>query len=110
MRLTGLSGMARVEWGAVDAWYEEDEQVSVHPRCPYTRVDALRSTREVRVELGGTVLAESSSPVLVFETGLPTRYYLNRTALVLEHLTPEPHRDRMPLQGNDKRVLVSADR
>lgn len=75
----GLAGRARFEWDALDAWYEEDEQVFVHPRDPYTRVDAVRSTRPVRVELDGTVLAESASPVLVFETGLPTRYYLNRT-------------------------------
>ncbi len=77
----GLSGTVRFEWDALDAWYEEDEQVFVHPRSPYTRVDALRSTRTVRVELDGIVLAESSAPVLVFETGLPTRYYLDRTAV-----------------------------
>jgi len=75
--IKGLAGMACFEWAALDAWYEEDEQVFVHPRDPYTRVDALRSTRRIRIELDGEVLAESGSPVLVFETGLPTRYYLN---------------------------------
>src|SRR5690242_19366278 len=79
----GLAGTARFEWDALDAWYEEDEQVFVHPRNPYTRVDALRSTRHVVVELEGVVLAESSAPVLLFETGLPTRYYLDRTAVDL---------------------------
>jgi hypothetical protein len=68
----GLSGTVRFEWAALDAWFEEDEQVFVHPRNPYVRVDALRSTRRVRVELDGVVLADSSSPVLVFEIGLPT--------------------------------------
>ena len=63
----------RLEWDAFDAWFEEDEQVFVHPRSPYTRVDALRSTRSVRIELEGVTLAESSSPVMLFETGLPTR-------------------------------------
>jgi uncharacterized protein (DUF427 family) len=82
----GLAGTVRFEWDALDAWYEEDEQVFVHPRNPYVRVDALRSTRTVRVELEGTVLAESSSPVLVFETNLPTRYYLNRTEVDFAHL------------------------
>ena len=56
----------------MDAWFEEDEQVFVHRRNPYVRVDALRSTRPVRVELDGVVLAESPAPVKVFETGLPT--------------------------------------
>jgi uncharacterized protein (DUF427 family) len=74
-----LAGHVRFAWSALDAWFEEDEPVFVHPRSPYTRVDALRSSRTVRVELAGEVLAESSSPVLVFETGLPTRSYLPRT-------------------------------
>ncbi|MFI5100126.1 MAG: DUF427 domain-containing protein [Actinomycetes bacterium] len=84
--IEGLSGTVRFEWTALDAWFEEDEQVFVHPRSPYTRVDALRSTRTVRIERDGAVLAESSSPVMVFETGLPTRYYLNRAEVDLSHL------------------------
>jgi uncharacterized protein (DUF427 family) len=79
--LPGLAGLARFDWDAFDAWFEEDEEVFVHPRNPYARVDALRSSRHVRVELDGVLLAESSSPVLLFETGLPTRYYLDRTAV-----------------------------
>ena len=71
----------RFEWDALDAWFEEDEEVFVHPVTRTRRVDALRSTRPVRVELEGVLLAESSSPVLLFETGLPTRYYLDRTAV-----------------------------
>jgi len=85
-----LPGHVRFEWAALDAWFEEDEQVYVHPRNPYTRVDALRSTRRVRVRLDGLLLAESSSPVLLFETGLPTRYYFNRTEVDFTHLVAEP--------------------
>jgi uncharacterized protein (DUF427 family) len=95
----GLAGRARFEWGALDAWYEEDEQVFVHPRDPYTRVDALRSTRHVRVELDGVVLADSASPVLVFETGLPTRYYLNRTEVDFAHLIPTQTVTACPYKG-----------
>jgi len=82
--VAGLGGTVRFEWAALDAWFEEDEQVFVHPRNPYVRVDALRSTRPVRVELDGVVLAESPSPVMVFETGLPTRYYIDPTQLNFE--------------------------
>lgn len=96
---SGLSGRARFEWDALDAWYEEDEQIFVHPRDPYTRVDALRSTRHVRVELDGTVLAESGSPVLVFETGLPTRYYLNRSEVDFASLTPTDTVTACPYKG-----------
>ena len=75
----------RFDWAALDAWFEEDEQVFVHPRNPYSRVDAVRSNRSIRVELDGVVLAEAPCSVMVFETGLPPRYYLDRTAIRLEH-------------------------
>ncbi len=94
-----LSGTFRFEWGLLDAWFEEDERVFVHPRNPYVRVDALRSTRPIRVELDGVLLAESSSPVLVFETGLPTRYYLDRTSLNFDHLTPTDTVTECPYKG-----------
>lgn len=94
-----LRGTFRFEWDVMDHWYEEDEEVFVHPRNPYTRVDALRSTRAVRVELDGVELARSSSPVMVFETGLPTRYYLNRTEVRFEHLVPSATVTRCPYKG-----------
>jgi uncharacterized protein (DUF427 family) len=94
-----LADLVRFDWAALDAWYEEDEQIFVHPRCPYTRVDAVRSTRSVRVELDGVLLAESSSPVLVFETGLPTRYYLNRTEVDFSRLVPSDTETGCPYKG-----------
>ena len=97
--LEALVGRARVDWDALDAWFEEDEEVFVHPRDPYTRVDALRSTRRVRVELDGLLLAESASPVMVFETGLPTRYYLNRTEVDFTHLVPSETVTSCPYKG-----------
>ena len=95
----GLTGTARFEWSALDSWLEEDEEVFVHPRNPYTRVDALRSTRHVRIELDDAVLAESSSPVMVFETGLPTRYYFNRTEVHFDHLVASDTVTSCPYKG-----------
>ncbi|MEO6088284.1 MAG: DUF427 domain-containing protein [Umezawaea sp.] len=89
----------RFEWAALDGWFEEDEQVFVHPRDPYSRVDALRSSRVVRIELDGVVLAESSAPVLVFETGLPTRYYLSRTHVDFSALTRTDTETACPYKG-----------
>lgn len=94
-----LRDTVRFDWAALEHWFEEDEEVFVHPRNPYVRVDALRSTRHVRVELDGLSLAESRSPVLVFETGLPTRYYLNRTEVHFEHLVPTDTVTRCPYKG-----------
>jgi uncharacterized protein (DUF427 family) len=94
-----LIGMIRFDWDALDEWFEEDEQVFVHPRSPYVRVDALRCTRRVRVELEGLVLAESSAPVMVFETGLPSRYYLDRSAVAFTHLRPSDTATACPYKG-----------
>jgi uncharacterized protein (DUF427 family) len=93
------AGYVRVEWGALDSWFEEDEEVFVHPRNPYTRVDALRSSRSVRVELDGVVLGESSAPVMVFETGLPARTYVERTGVHFEHLRPSDTSTDCPYKG-----------
>jgi uncharacterized protein (DUF427 family) len=67
---------------------------------PFTPVETLRSSRHVRVALDGVVLAESSAPVLVFETGLPTRYYFARTAVRFEHLEPSETRTFCPYKGH----------
>jgi uncharacterized protein (DUF427 family) len=98
-KVEGLDETVRFEWSAFDAWYEEDERVFVHPRNPYTRVDTLRSTRTVRVESHGVVLAETSSPVLLFETGLPTRYYVNRTDVDFTRLAPSATVTSCPYKG-----------
>jgi uncharacterized protein (DUF427 family) len=84
-----FAGLVHVDWHSVEAWFEEDEEVfGGHPRSPYARVDAMRSSRHIRVEIDGVVLAESTAPVLLFETGLPTRHYIQRTDVdfaALEH-------------------------
>jgi uncharacterized protein (DUF427 family) len=94
-----LRDTLRFAWQKLDHWFEEDEEIFVHPRSPYTRVDALRSTRIVRFELEGVVLAESSSPVVLFETGLPARYYLNPFDIRFEHLVPSQTRTECPYKG-----------
>lgn len=63
-------------WSAFDTWLEEDDVVYTHARSPYVRIDALASSRHVRVVVAGEVVAESRRPVVLFETGLPPRYYL----------------------------------
>ena len=96
---TALVDTVHLDWDAVDAWYEEDEQVFVHPRSPYVRVDALRSRRRVRVSLEGVVLAESDAPVMVFETGLPTRCYVDRSAVDFTHLRRSATVTQCPYKG-----------
>jgi uncharacterized protein (DUF427 family) len=94
-----LPDHVRIRWDALDSWFEEEEEVFVHPRNPYARVDAVRSTRQVRIELEGVALAESAAPVIVFETGLPPRYYLERSGLHLDHLEPSSTETACPYKG-----------
>ena len=89
--------------GVLDRWLEEDEPVGGHPRDPYKRVEALASSRHVVVELDGIRLAESNRPVLLFETGLPTRYYLPPEDVEQAVLAPTGHRSMCPYKGDADR-------
>jgi uncharacterized protein (DUF427 family) len=93
-----VAGLVRFDWDAL-RWFEEDEPIYGHPRNPYVRVDALRSHRNIRVELDGVLLADTGSPVLLFETGLPTRYYIDPTDVAFEHLEPSPTQTLCPYKG-----------
>ncbi|MCG7595702.1 DUF427 domain-containing protein [Mycobacterium sp. PSTR-4-N] len=93
-----VAGLVRFEWTAV-TWFEEDEPIYGHPRNPYVRVDALRSHRHITVDVDGVRLADTRSAVLVFETGLPTRYYIDRTDVSFDHLEPSDTETLCPYKG-----------
>ncbi len=88
--------------GRLDRWLEEDEEVRGHPRDPHKRVETVTSRRHVVVELDGVVLAESERPVLLFETGLPTRYYLPRADVDFDVLTPNDYYSLCPYKGETR--------
>ena len=94
-----LSAYAAFYWNKVDAWYEEDEQVFVHARDPYKRVDVLPSTRHVTIAIGGETVADTHSPTLLFETGLPVRYYIPALDVRQELLTPTDKVTACPYKG-----------
>jgi uncharacterized protein (DUF427 family) len=94
-----LRDAIRFEWDAMDAWFEEDEEVFTHPRDPYTRVDILASSRHVRVDVDGVTVAESTSPRLLFETGLPVRYYLPKPHVRMDLLVHTDTVTHCPYKG-----------
>jgi uncharacterized protein (DUF427 family) len=94
-----LRELVRLDWDSMDAWFEEDEEVFTHPRDPYTRVDILASSRHVRIEVDGETVAESTSPRLLFETGLPARYYLPKTHVRMDLLVPTDTVTHCPYKG-----------
>jgi uncharacterized protein (DUF427 family) len=94
-----LRDAVRIDFAAMDEWLEEDEPVYVHPRDPYTRVDILGSSRHVRVEVDGVTIAESHAPRILFETGLPPRYYLPLSDLRRDLLRPSDTQTHCPYKG-----------
>jgi len=94
-----LAGYAAIYFGSMDHWYEEDEEVFVHPRDPYHRVDVLDSSRHVRVLVGGEVVAETGSPKLLFETSLPVRYYIPPGDVRLDLLSQSETETACPYKG-----------
>src|SRR5215216_4870377 len=94
-----LAGHVLVDFGAFDAWYEEDERNLAHPRDPFHRIDIVHSSRHVRVERDGRVLAESSTPYLLFEPPLPVRYYLPREDVRTDLLRPSEKRTSCAYKG-----------
>ena len=95
-----LHGLVRVKWAAMDSWFEEDEEVFTRARSPYTRVDILPTSRRIRVEALGVTVAETTRGHVLFETGLPPRFYLPKVDVRMDLLdltdtvTYCPHKGR----------------
>jgi uncharacterized protein (DUF427 family) len=97
--LAALAGHITFAWHKMDAWYEEEEQVFVHARDPYKRVDVLPSSRHVRVVIAGETVADTRRPALLFETTLPTRYYIPPEDVRGDLLEPTRTTTRCPYKG-----------
>ncbi len=94
-----VAGLVAFDWDSMDGVFEEDEEVFVHPCDPFARIDVLRSSRHVRVRLGGTVVADSTRPRMLLESGLPVRCYLPREDVRTDLLEPSYTTTRCPYKG-----------
>ena len=94
-----LAGFMAFEWSAMDRWLEEEEEVFGHLRDPYHRIEVLRTSRHVKVSFGGHVLADSTRATVLFETGLPPRYYLLREDVRSELLVASDSHSRCAYKG-----------
>ena len=84
----------------MDRWFEEDEEVFVHARDPYHRVDVVDSRRSVQVVVGGKVLAKTTRSRVLFETGLPVRYYIPQDDVMMEVMEPSSTITQCPYKGS----------
>ena len=97
--LAVLKGYITFAWNTMLAWYEEEEEVFIHARDPYKRVDVLASSRHVRIAVAGETVAETHRPYLLFETSLPTRYYIPREDVRMNLLEPTRLKTPCPYKG-----------
>lgn len=88
------------DFAAFDQWLEEDETVVGHPRSPFSRIDIRRSSSRVQIELDGVPIADSTAPLLLFETAITPRFYLPRDDVRMELLTPSPTRTTCAYKGH----------
>ena len=93
----------------IDSWFEEDNEIYVHPKDPYTRVDIIPSSRHIVIKVNDTVVAESSSSLLLFETGLPVRYYLPKPSCNFELLKPTQTVTSCPYKGDANYYSIVID-
>ena len=99
-----LTGLVAFDWfrrasPGIEHWYEEAEEIFVHPRDPYKRVDPIPSSRHVTVSIGGVVVADTKRPVLLYETRLPTRYYIPPEDVDFARLSETTTQTRCPYKG-----------
>jgi len=97
--VASIKGRIAFYWDRVDHWFEEDEEIFGHPRDPYHRVDVRPSSRFVRVIAGGETIAHTRRAVFLFETGLPTRYYIPAADVRMEFLVPSRKVSTCPYKG-----------
>ena len=106
-KLKELEGHVSLDWAAMDQWFEEDQEVYVHARDPYTRIDILQSSRTIRVEVEGTTVAETTQARILHETGLPARYYMPKTDVQYQYLTPTNTVTSCPYKGSARYWSIS---
>ena len=94
-----FNGYIAFAWNAMEHWYEEEEEVFLHPRNPYHRVDTIQSSRHVEIFVDEVKVADTTRPYLLFETSLPTRYYIPKDDVQMEHLTPTDTQTICPYKG-----------
>ena len=103
-----IGGHISFYFGSLDEWLEEDEPLFVHVRDPYTRTDVLDSSRHVRVEVGGETVAESTRTRVLFETGLPPRWYFPREDVRTDLLAPSETQSGCAYKGTASYHSLSA--
>ncbi len=95
-----LAGYVAIEWGRMDRWFDEDDEIFGHIRDPYHRVDARPTSRRYQVTIGGRVVADSTNSFVVSETGGGNRHYLPAADVRTDEFTRSATTTHCPHKGD----------
>ncbi len=101
-----LKGYCALAFDAADAWFDEDQEIAGNLRDPYHRVDVRESSRHVRILAAGELIADTTRPKVLSETGLPNRYYIPPGDVRRELLEPSATHTVCPYKGTASYVTV----
>ena len=94
-----LKGRVAFAWRAMDAFYEEDERITGHAADAYHRVDIRRSSRHLTVRQGDQVIADTTRPLALYESGLAPRRHVPRADIDAAALAPAKGQTFCPYKG-----------
>ncbi|KAK3718933.1 hypothetical protein LTR37_004849 [Vermiconidia calcicola] len=94
-----LKGLVKIEFSAMDQWFEEDTPIHVHPKDPFKRIDISQSTRDIKVYVEGQRIAHTTTSMHLYETGLPCRFYIPLTSVDPTVLRPSKTTTKCPYKG-----------
>jgi uncharacterized protein (DUF427 family) len=103
-----LKGLIAFYFDRMGRWLEEGEEIGVHPRDPYHRLDVVATDRHIRISLGGELLAETTHALALFESNLPPRWYIPREDIVAE-LRESDTVTRCPYKGTASYYSVDVE-
>ena len=94
-----LEGKAALAWATMDGFYEEDERILGHAADPYHRIDTRRSSRHLIVRVGEHIVANTRSPIVLYESGFAPRWYVPRADVDADALTLTSLQTFCPYKG-----------
>jgi uncharacterized protein (DUF427 family) len=94
-----LEGKVALAWRAMDGFYEEDDRILGHAADPYHRIDIRHSSRHLLVRAGDRILADTTNPLVLYESGFAPRWYVPRDDVAADALVPSEQQTFCPYKG-----------
>jgi uncharacterized protein (DUF427 family) len=94
-----LEGKVALAWRAMDGFYEEDDRILGHAADPYHGIDVRRTSRHLVVHAGDRVVADTTSPLVLYESGFAPRWYVPRADVLADALTQVELQTFCPYKG-----------